>query len=150
MSSWNTWLRLISVAKRCSQQLWTPQTSSTQCFLRLFEEKVARRKWSEILSALTPLQPGEGSTWFIYLLHLAGGAAVTEAEQNTEDVNQTEIRHNGRRQERLQAFFLSKAFVTCCRQNPESQTFYKSKKLDCHLYRGIDKGYCNYDFWNSF
>lgn len=68
----------------------------------LLDEKVVRRKWSEILSALVPpkndamnstmsaLQLGEDSTWFIHLLHLAGGAAATEAQQNTEYVNQRE------------------------------------------------------------
>lgn len=99
-------MKCLTLIDFCCQALFSVTSNSPNLQLSIFsalvgwescEEEVIRNpvcsnspKNDAMNSMMSALQPGEDSTWFIYPLHPASGAAVTEAQQNTEYVNQRE------------------------------------------------------------
>lgn len=81
---------------------------------------------------MSALQPAEHSTCFIYLLHLAGGTAVTDAQNKTAN---TWIRKNLTRwQEARKTGGFFSPFAGLCCLSPESwmSAILKPEKLDCY------------------
>lgn len=151
MSSWNTWLRLISVAEHRSQQLWTPQNLQLSIFFCTCARRTLRGG-SDQKSRLPSLPPQEmmqwTPPWVLYSkrrLHLVYSSASTgrwssKWQKRNTKLN-TWIRENLTRRHltrKTGGFFLQQAFCNLLSAKSWKSAIFKSKSWIV-TYHDVDK-----------